>query len=112
VRANRDQLARVVRNLLENAQRYARSTISIDVQRNGAEAILVVADDGPGVPDAARDRIFERFIRLDDSRSRETGGAGLGLAIAKEIVEGHRGSITLDPDGRGARFVVRLPTAT
>jgi signal transduction histidine kinase len=111
VRANRDQLARVVRNLLENAQRYARSKIRIDVNRNGADAVMIVADDGPGVPESARDLIFERFVRVDDSRSRDTGGAGLGLAIAREIVESHGGSIVLAPDGRGARFVVRLPTS-
>ena len=64
-----------------------------------------MADDGPGVPADERDRIFERFTRLDDSRSRATGGTGLGLAIAREIVESHRGTIDLDESASGARFV-------
>ena len=68
-----------------------------------------MADDGAGVPVAEQERIFERFTRLDDSRSRATGGAGLGLAIAKEIVEAHRGRIVVEPNSSGARFVVRLP---
>jgi signal transduction histidine kinase len=112
VRGNPDQLARVVRNLLDNAGRYTRSRITVEVKRDSAEAVLVVADDGPGVAPEARDAIFERFTRVDDSRSRETGGAGLGLAIAREIVENHRGDITVEPGGDGARFVVRLPAST
>lgn len=110
VRGNGEELARVVRNLLDNATRYARSTITVELTHDSAAATLVVADDGPGVPPGARDQVFERFARSEESRSRDTGGAGLGLAIAREIAEGHRGSITLDPDGQGARFVVRLPT--
>jgi len=112
VRGDADQLARVVRNLLENAGRYARTTITVTVTTNGAgRTELTVADDGPGVPTDQRDRIFERFTRLDDSRSRATGGTGLGLAIAREIVESHRGTIDLDESASGARFVVQLPAA-
>ena len=112
VRGDADQLARVVRNLLENASRYARSAITVTVSTNGAgRTELAVADDGPGVPADQRDRIFERFARLDDSRSRATGGTGLGLAIAREIVESHRGTIDLDQSAPGARFVVHLPAA-
>ena len=112
VRGDADQLARVVRNLLENASRYARSAIAVTVSTNGAGGTeLAVADDGPGVPAGQRDRIFERFARLDDSRSRATGGTGLGLAIAREIVESHRGTIDLDQSAPGARFVVHLPAA-
>jgi signal transduction histidine kinase len=112
VRGDADQLARVVRNLLENASRYARTTITVGVSTNGTgRTELTVADDGPGVPADERDRIFERFTRLDDSRSRATGGTGLGLAIAREIVESHRGTIDLDQSASGARFVVQLPAA-
>ena len=120
VRGDPDHLARVVRNLLENASRYAQSSITVTLTASGSGgeggvggvAALAIADDGPGVPEAARDRIFERFARLDDSRSRDTGGTGLGLAIAREIVESHRGTIELDTTAPGARFVVRLPTAS
>ncbi len=112
VRGDADQLARVVRNLLENAGRYARTAITVTVSTNGTgRTELTVADDGPGVPADQRDRIFERFTRLDDSRSRATGGTGLGLAIAREIVESHRGTIDLDDSASGARFVVHLPAA-
>ena len=80
----------------------------------GGEVQLVVADDGPGVPPDQRERIFDRFVRLDDDRSRhEGGGAGLGLAIAMEIVQAHGGRIWVEDAGSGpatgARFVVRLP---
>jgi signal transduction histidine kinase len=109
-RADADQIARVVRNLLENANRYALSRIVVELGQQDRVAILAVGDDGPGIPSDDRERVFERFTRLDDSRSRDTGGAGLGLAIVREIVERHGGSINVEagPTG-GARFVVRLP---
>jgi signal transduction histidine kinase len=109
VRGDAEQLARVLRNLLDNAMRHARTLVSVELSSDASGVTLVVADDGPGVPADARDRIFERFGRLDDSRSRFTGGTGLGLAIAREIVEAHEGTIVLDPDVSGARFVLRLP---
>jgi signal transduction histidine kinase len=71
---------------------------------------LVVADDGPGVPEQQRERIFERFVRLDESRHTDSGGAGLGLAIARDIARDHGGDIEVgERDGGGARFVVTLP---
>ena len=107
-----DHLARVVRNLLENAARHARSAVTVELGRDGAggAVTLTVGDDGPGIPPEDRQRVFDRFIRLDDARSRDRGGAGLGLAIAREIVDAHRGEIWVDdaPAG-GARVVVRLP---
>jgi signal transduction histidine kinase len=112
-----EQLGRVVRNLLENAERHARATTRVELHRHNGEVELVVADDGPGVLPADRERIFYRFTRLDPSRSRHDGGAGLGLAIAREIVSAHGGRIWAeDPPAvngngaaPGARFVVRLP---
>jgi signal transduction histidine kinase len=72
--------------------------------------VLRVADDGPGVPAADRERIFERFVRLDDARSRDEGGAGLGLAIARDLVLAHGGSLAVgEAPGGGALFEVRLP---
>jgi signal transduction histidine kinase len=71
--------------------------------------VLEVSDDGPGIPDADRDRIFERFTRLDDARSRDLGGAGLGLAIARDIAGHHQGTLTAEPHPYGARVVARLP---
>ena len=109
VSGSADQLGRVIRNLLENADRHAESSVTVELHRTDSTAVIVVADDGAGVPAADQERIFERFTRLDDSRSRATGGAGLGLAIAKEIVEAHRGRILVESDSGGARFVVRLP---
>lgn len=108
VRGNPEQLVRMIRNLVDNATRYAASLVSIDLHLDGATAVLRVADDGPGVPEGDHGRIFERFSRLDDSRSRQSGGSGLGLAIVKEIVETHAGTVTVE-HGKGARFVVRLP---
>ena len=103
------QLQRVLINLLENANRFAESRILVSVRANGDSAFLEVADDGPGIPVADRERIFERFSRLDNSRSRHEGGTGLGLAIAKEIVLAHGGEIGLSEGKNGAHFVVRLP---
>ena len=108
-----DDLTRAVRNLLDNAQRHAASAVMIGLGNDGGSVTLVIEDDGPGVPPEHRDRIFERFARLDDARTRNaTGtGTGLGLAIVKEIVEHHGGSVTVhDRDGPpGACFVVALP---
>jgi signal transduction histidine kinase len=102
------QLERVVGNLLDNAVRHARRRVTVTLADDGDHAVLTVADDGPGVPAAAREAVFERFTRLDDARSADGGGAGLGLAIAREVVVRHGGSLTLG-EGPGARFVVILP---
>lgn len=108
VTGSRPQLARVVGNLLDNAQRHAGSAVRVSLR----DGVLEVADDGAGVPEAERDRVFERFVRLDDARSRDDGGAGLGLAIARDVVERHGGTLTVgtSPEG-GALFTVRLPAA-
>jgi signal transduction histidine kinase len=102
------QLGRVVRNLLDNAERHARTTIVVELRGHDDVVELVVADDGEGVPAEDRERIFQRFTRLDDSRARADGGTGLGLAIAKAVVEAHGGTIAA-VEASGGRFAVRLP---
>jgi signal transduction histidine kinase len=107
---DRDQLARAVRNLADNAAHHASSTVTFTVAEADDEAVLTVADDGPGIAAEDRERVFERFTRLDDARSAASGGAGLGLAITREIVERHGGRVTIDPDWPvGTRLVVVLP---
>ncbi|MDQ1048661.1 cell wall metabolism sensor histidine kinase WalK [Streptomyces sp. V4I2] len=110
VAGSRGQLERVLTNLLDNARRHARSTVTVTVRREGEWAVAGVADDGDGVPDGDRERIFERFVRLDDARSRDDGGAGLGLAIARDVAVRHGGTLTVRkaPEG-GALFELRLP---
>ncbi len=110
--ADPTELRRVAANLLDNGTRHARSHVVVAVESAGDTAELTVTDDGPGIPEDQADRIFERFARLDDARSAADGGAGLGLAIAREIAERHGGTLTVDPTHRdGARFVLRLPVA-
>jgi signal transduction histidine kinase len=109
VRGDRQALGRAVQNLLDNAVRHAASRVEVSVGAEGGLAVLAVADDGPGIPAADRERVFERFTRLDDARSREHGGAGLGLAIAREIVRAHGGELTAEDGAPGARLVMRLP---
>ena len=112
VTGSRGQLARVLVNLLQNAQRHAASEVTVAVREEGRWVELEVADDGPGVPEAERERIFERFVRLDDARSRDEGGAGLGLAIARDVAARHGGTLTVASGAAGgARFVLRLPSA-
>jgi len=109
VSGRRDELCRVVRNLLDNAARHASSGVTVELQTAGDTVTLVVEDDGPGVAPEDRERIFERFARVDDARSRGTGGTGLGLAIVREIVGRHAGRVAVEDGSSGARFVVRLP---
>jgi len=112
VRGDGEQLRRVVANLLDNAERHAASAVRCTLSQSGGVVELVVSDDGPGVPAAERERIFERFVRLNEARDRRTGGAGLGLAIVRDLVARHGGTVELtDHEDAGARFVVRLPTA-
>ncbi|MDK0522283.1 HAMP domain-containing sensor histidine kinase [Streptomyces sp. ML-6] len=113
VAGSRGQLARVIGNLLDNAERHARDSVTVSVRAAERGDVLVeVTDDGAGVPVDERERIFERFVRLDDARARDDGGAGLGLAIARDVAVRHGGGLTVDgaPEG-GARFTLRLPAA-
>jgi signal transduction histidine kinase len=105
------QLARAIRNLLENAERHAASTVTLAVREHDAAVEITVADDGAGIAPEHRQRIFERFARLDDARTPHTSGSGLGLAIASEIVQHHGGTLTVEDNRPGARFVMRLPAA-
>ncbi|CAL9276271.1 MULTISPECIES: cell wall metabolism sensor histidine kinase WalK [unclassified Streptomyces] len=110
VAGSRGQLGRVLANLLDNAQRHARSAVEVAVRRDGGAVVVAVADDGEGVPAADRERIFERFVRLDAARSRDDGGAGLGLAIARDVAVRHGGTLTVhDAPAGGALFELRLP---
>jgi two-component system, OmpR family, sensor histidine kinase RstB len=104
---------RVIRNLVSNALRHARQRVVVTVSTQGDHTRLCVDDDGPGVPPSDRTRIFEPFIRLDESRSRESGGFGLGLAIVDRIVRAHSGSLAVeDAPGGGARFALSWPVGT
>ena len=106
------QLERLLRNLIDNALRYASNRVEVTATAHGAFAQVHIDDDGPGIPAADRDRVFDRFVRLDASRERTNGSgtAGLGLAIAREIAHAHHGEITLvERPGGGARAVVILP---
>jgi signal transduction histidine kinase len=112
VQGSRPQLARVVRNLIANALRHADHLVDVSLRSDDGTVELVVDDDGPGIPAADRERVFERFARLDEGRARDAGGTGLGLAIVRAVVERHRGTVAVqDAPGGGARFVVRLPAA-
>ena len=105
------QLSRLVRNVLENAVRYADEHVVLTLSERAETVTLTVSDDGPGIPHADQERIFQRFTRLDEARARAAGGAGLGLAIAREIATRHQGTIRVDPVYEpGARLIVTLPT--
>jgi two-component system OmpR family sensor kinase len=108
------RLRQVADNLLDNARVHAPDApVHVRVGRDGADAVIEVADEGPGIDPEVASRIFERFTRGDPSRSRGTGGAGLGLSIAAAIVGAHGGSVTATarPDGTGTVVTIRLPVA-
>jgi signal transduction histidine kinase len=109
VPGNELQVGRIVRNLLDNAAKHAAGNVTATVTIEGEEkertVLLTVSDDGPGVPAADRERVFDRFVRLDDARTRTTGGSGLGLTIARGLAEDLGGTIVADDEG----FHARLP---
>ena len=109
VLGDRLALRRVVANLIDNALRYGKAA-HLSVEADNGWVTLLVDDEGPGIPPEQRDQILEPFVRLEDSRNRRTGGAGLGLAVARSLVEAHEGAISIAaaPSG-GARVIVRLP---
>ncbi|MCW2687778.1 MAG: signal transduction histidine kinase [Mycobacterium sp.] len=103
-------LSRLLRNLVDNAIRHAHNEVRLECDEIDGAARMVVEDDGPGIPLSERSRVFDRFVRLDTPRARESGGAGLGLAIVTEIVAAHHGTVTVcEPPSGGTRFEVRLP---
>jgi signal transduction histidine kinase len=113
VQGSRTQLRRALANLLDNAGRHARTTVRISVRAGDGRVRVLVDDDGPGIPEPDRERVFERLVRLDDHRARSgAGGSGLGLSIVRRIAERHDGTATVDtaPLG-GARLVLDLPAA-
>ena len=110
VSGDRAALWRALRNLGDNAVRHATSQVAFTLGEQDGAVVLEVDDDGPGIAAAERQRVFERFVRLDDARARDAGGSGLGLAIVAEVVGAHRGTISVGNSGLGgARFEVRLP---
>ncbi|MFI8306122.1 sensor histidine kinase [Streptomyces sp. NPDC085927] len=111
VHGNHDEFERLLRNLLDNAARHAAHRIQITLRNEDDWVVLTVHDDGPGVPPEDAERIFERFVRLDDARSRDHGGTGLGLAIARDLAHRHQGTLTLASRTLGACFRLRLPRA-
>ncbi|WP_329493729.1 sensor histidine kinase [Kitasatospora herbaricolor] len=113
VDGHRAPLTRVLGNLLDNAERYAAATVSVGLAFDDRrrEAVLEVRDDGPGIPPEDRARVFERFTRLDEARTRDSGGAGLGLAIARHIAALHHGTLEVAACPDGALLRARLPAS-
>ncbi|WP_157099494.1 sensor histidine kinase [Microbispora sp. ATCC PTA-5024] len=116
---DRLQLSRLFGNLLDNAERHAATTVVVTVRAEPGDpghphgsAVAEVLDDGPGVPRDQREVVFQRFTRLDTARSRDVGGTGLGLPIAREIAKCHGGTLAIEDSPSGARFVLRLPLRT
>jgi signal transduction histidine kinase len=112
VLGDRGQLGKLIRNLTDNAVRHARHEVAMSLRNGRGEIVLTVDDDGDGIAIGERERVFERFVRLQDARDRDSGGSGLGLAIVAEITAAHGGRVTVEdsPLG-GARFDVRFPAA-
>jgi signal transduction histidine kinase len=109
VNCDRLRVIRLLTNLIDNAERHATSQVTVTVRADGPTANLEVVDDGDGIAPEHREMVFDRFTRLDASRSRDAGGTGLGLPIARQIAEAHEGTLTIADSARGARFVLRLP---
>jgi signal transduction histidine kinase len=105
-----EQLGRLIRNLTDNAARHSHTTIALSLSERDGEVVLRVDDDGAGVDDEERERIFDRFVRLDEARDRDSGGSGLGLAIVREVAAFHGGTVhVVDGDLGGTAFEVRFP---
>jgi signal transduction histidine kinase len=110
VQGDAGSLRRAIRNVGDNAMRHATSKVAFEVSSDESWARVAVLDDGAGVRESDRRRIFERFIRLDEARDRDSGGNGLGLSIVTEIIDAHKGAVTVsDARGTGACFELRLP---
>ncbi len=103
------QLERAIRNMLDNAQRHASGAVEVALCEEAGRLVLRISDDGPGIALADRDRVFDRFTRLDDARVADAGGSGLGLAIVRDIIGAHGGSVEVIDSVAGACFETRLP---
>ncbi|MGB8996153.1 MAG: HAMP domain-containing sensor histidine kinase [Pseudonocardiaceae bacterium] len=105
------RICQILSNLLDNARRHtpAGGHITVDLARVLDRAEITVTDSGPGIPSTDRDRIFDRLVRLAQARDRDTGGAGLGLSIARGLARAHHGELTCLPHPHGARFQLTLP---
>jgi signal transduction histidine kinase len=113
VRGRRDELGSVVTHLLDNACRHALSSVVVHLESVDGWVILSIEDDGPGIPTDQRELVFERFFRLDEARERDSGGAGLGLAVVASVIRASGGTVCLSDSGiGGARFEVRLPASS
>ena len=104
-------LERLIGNLVDNAVRHASSAVTVAVGGSDHRVSVTVTDDGPGIAEPDRQRVFERFTRLDYARDRDHGGSGLGLAIVRELAHAHGGTVRIEDAAPGARFVVELPRA-
>lgn len=111
VRAARDELFRAVANLVDNAVRHAETRVQLGTSGRGGTVEVVVTDDGHGIPESERQRVFDRFARLDEARDRDSGGTGLGLPITRELVRRAGGTVRLEDAAPGVRAVVSLPMA-
>jgi len=104
-----NEIRRAVRNLVENALSYGGNA-NVQISGDDKNYEIVIEDEGPGIPEAEQNRVFEPFVRLESSRNEETGGTGLGLTLVKAIAEGHGGAVTLENrSGGGLRARLRLP---
>ncbi|MEW1952662.1 HAMP domain-containing sensor histidine kinase [Terrabacter sp. NPDC080008] len=106
-----EDLTRAVTNLVDNAVRHARSAVTLEVRNGAGHVVVVVTDDGHGIPEADRERVFDRFTRLDEARDRDSGGTGLGLAITRALVRRWGGDVLLEDAEPGVRAVVTLRAA-
>jgi signal transduction histidine kinase len=112
VRCRRDELRRALGNLTHNAVRHAVRSVEIGVRVEGSSVVISVRDDGSGIAEVDRDRVFDRFTRLDEGRARDAGGSGLGLAIVRELMARNDGEVRLgDAPGQGLEAQLRLPRA-
>jgi signal transduction histidine kinase len=110
VQGDAGALRRMFRNVGENAARHASTRLEISLVQRGDEVVVTVDDDGPGIPESERTRVLQRFVRLDEARSRDDGGSGLGLSIVDEVTRAHGGSISIEQSPlAGARIQIRLP---
>jgi signal transduction histidine kinase len=108
--ASREDLGRALTNLVDNAVRHARTSVVLDARVAGHRLEVTVTDDGHGIPVEDRERVFDRFTRLDEARDRDSGGSGLGLAITRALLRRGGGDVRLEDAGPGVRAVVSLPS--